>query len=361
MRVIACVSVLVALGSVACGSGEEGARGGNGGSGGNGVAGSSVLPTGGSTNPTAGTSSVAGTGVTTGGTGATTGGTGGGGSTSAGGSGGTAPVGDGKAHVITWVPSYHIDESKQQLTASFDGMGMADGLSYLGLQFWLTDGPTARLHQVGEGDVTWFRDWAQQHGVKVLLCVHNNTGDWNWPEAVRAFRDNRDAFAADLVSQVQSRNLDGVDLDLEGIIEPTADDQESYRQFVQVLSSALRPLGKVLTLDSFHGQWNAPNWNWWSDLFPLVDGITSMGYEQSGMGVDYEDLVYHAEVAQGTRKLMIGVPSYQGTWLGHGVNEQLGWLNTQGKVGTAIWDASLMAAEWRQRSVWDTLKTIKSR
>ena len=55
-----------------------------------------------------------------------------------------------KAQVITWVPSYHINESQQQLNANFGGVGMADGLSYLGLQFWLTDGPTARLHQVGE-------------------------------------------------------------------------------------------------------------------------------------------------------------------------------------------------------------------
>jgi GH18 family chitinase len=261
--------------------------------------------------------------------------------------------------VITWVPHYLIDESKQQLSASFDGVSMADGLSYLALQFWLTDGPSARLSDVSEGDVTWFHDWARQRNVKILLCVHNNTGDWNWPEAVRSFKDNRDAFVANLVSQVMSRDFDGVDLDLEGIIEPTADDQESYRLFVEALSKALRPLGKKLTLDSFHGQWNAPNWDWWPALLPLVDGITSMGYEQSGMGVDYQVLVDHA--ASAPKKLMIGVPSYHGTWLEHTVGEQLGWIQQQGQIGTAIWDASLRAPEWRQRAVWEQLKAIKSR
>ena len=94
-------------------------------------------------------------------------------------------------------------------------------------------------------------------------------------------------------------------------------------------------------------------------LLPLVDGITSMGYETSGMGVDYQELVDHAALAPS--KLMIGVPSYQGTWLGHSVDEQLGWLANQGHVGTAIWDASLRAPEWRRRAVWEQLKTIKSR
>jgi len=263
------------------------------------------------------------------------------------------------ANVITWVPPYLVQESRQQLSATFAGAGMADGLSFLALQFWLTDGPATRLDRVSEGDITWFRDWARQHGVKILLCVHNNTGDWNWPEALRSFRDNRDAFVAHLLSEVTRLDLDGVDLDLEGIVESTAEEAQAYRALVQGLADGLHPQGKVLTMDSFHGKWNAPNWSWWPDLLPLVDGITSMGYEQSGLDVDYQTLVDHAAVAP--HKLMIGVPSYHGSWLGRSVTEQLGWLVEQGQVGTAIWDASLRAPEWQQRGVWDQLKVIKSR
>jgi len=361
MRDFACVSLLLLLGTGACSSDEGtrdvtgGASGASGASGANAAMAGAGAATalGGSAGSSAGSTS---NGGASGGAGAP--------ASSAGsaGLGGAPPTsnGDLKAHVITWVPPYHITESKQQLAASFDGTSMADGLSFLALQFWLAQGPSATLQQVSEGDVTWFHDWARQHGVKIFLCVHNNMGDvWNWPEAVRAFKDNRDAFAQNLVSQVMSRDLDGVDLDFEGIVDATADEQQAYRQFAQTLASALHPMGKFLTIDSFYGQWNAPNWNWWPDLLPIVDGITSMGYEKSGMGVDYQTLVDHAAVAP--QKLMIGVPSYQGAWLNHTVNEQLGWIVQQGHVGTAIWDASLSAPEWRQRSVWEQLKAIKAR
>ena len=358
MRDFVGVSLLVLLGTAACSSygGSDGALSGAGGaSAGANTAGSSgaaVLPVGGSAGSSAGGTSSGGTSAGAGAAPVSGGATG---------QAGAAPItgGDGKAHVITWVPPYHIPDAKQQLNANFGGSTMADGLSFLALQFWLTDGPNARLQQASEADVTWFHDWARQHGVKIFLCVHNNTGDWNWPEAQRSFRDNRDAFVQSLVSQVMSRDLDGVDLDLEGIVEATADDQQGYKALVQALSTALHPMGKFITMDSFHGPWNAPNWSWWPDLLPLVDGITSMGYEQSGMDVDYQTLVDHAAAAP--QKLQIGVPSYKGTWLNHSVTEQLGWLVQQGKVGTGIWDASLTAPEWRQSGVWQQLKAIKAR
>ncbi len=340
-------------------SGAEGAPGGStsgdtGGTASAGTGGGTGTPSGGGASPTAGAS--AGGTAGAGGSPVVMGGSAG--------QGGAPPIGGGSgdsgAHVVTWVPPYRVTEAKQQLAASFDGATMADGLSFLALQFWITDGPATYLDQVSESDISWFHDWARQHGVKILLCVNNNTGgDWNWPEAVRSFKDNRDAFAAHLVSEMTARDFDGVDLDLEGIIEATADDQESYRLFVETISNLLHPMGKVLTLDSFHGQWNAPNWNWWPDLFPHVDGITSMGYDQSGLALDYQDLVDHAAAAP--QKLMIGVPSYQGSWQGNSVGEQLDWIIQQGQIGTAIWDASLMAVEWQQRSVWDQLKNIKSR
>ena len=278
-----------------------------------------------------------------------------------GGQGGTPVVGgDGGAHVASWVPPYRVQEAKQQLAADFGGIGMADGLSFLALQFWLANGSTTTLDPtVSEEDVAWFRDWAHQHGVKILLCIHNNTGDWNWPQAVGVFRDNRDAFVSHVLSEVAARDFDGVDVDFEGIVDATADEAEAYRLFIEALSNGLHPQGKVLTVDSFHGMWNAPNWNWWPDLLPLVDGITSMGYEQSGLDLDYQTLVDHAAAAP--EKLMIGVPGYQGTWQNHTVTEHLDWIIQQGQVGTAIWDASLTAAEWQQSSVWQQLKTIKQR
>jgi hypothetical protein len=264
------------------------------------------------------------------------------------------------AQVITWVPSYHISESKQKLAAMFGNLTAADGLSRLALQFWVTNGGSLNLSGVSEADVTWFHDWARQHGVQILLCVTNFVGtDWNWGEAERSFKDNGPAFAASVVSEIAKRDFDGVDIDFEGIVDPTADDQTAYTQLAKDLATALHPLGKVLTIDSFYAQYNAPNWNWWPDLLPVVDGITSMGYEQSGLSVDYQALTDHAMPSP--QKLTLGVPSYHDTWLNNTVNEQLAWIVKQGQIGVGIWDASFSTAGWQTQDTWAQLKTIKAR
>ncbi len=277
----------------------------------------------------------------------------------AGGSGGSSPP-VANAQVLTWVPPYHVNEAKQMLAAQFGSLNAADGISQLALQFWVTNGGSINLDSVSEADVTWFHDWARQHGVQVLLCVDNYVGNgWNWPEAERSFNDNGAAFAASIVSEIAKRDFDGVNIDLEGIVTATDADQAGYLQLAKNLATALHPLGKVVTVDSFHGQWNAPNWNWWPDLLPVVDGITTMGYEQSGLKLDYQTLTDHS--MPNPEKLTLGVPGYQDTWQGNTVTEQLAWIVNQGKIGIGIWDASFGAAGWKAQDVWTQLKTIKAR
>jgi len=246
------------------------------------------------------------------------------------------------------------------LAAKFGNLTAADGLSQLALQFWVTNGGSVNLQSVSEADVTWFHDWARQHGVKILLCVDNIVGgEWNWREARRSFNDNGPAFAASLVSEVAKRDFDGVNLDLEGIVDPSAADQTAYTQLAQLLATALHPLGKTVSICSFFAQYNAPNWNWWPDLMPIVDGITSMGYDQSGLGTDYQMITDHS--MPHPEKLTLGVPSYQDTWQGNTVGQQLDWVVKQGKIGVGIWDASFSAAGWQTQAVWTQLKTIKAR
>ena len=296
----------------------------------------------------------------------TSGGSGG----SAAGSGGTAPVGVGgsggaptltaNAQVLTWVPPYHISGAKQMLSGQYGTLSAADGISQLALQFWVTNGGSINLSGVSEADVTWFHDWARQHGVQILLCVDNFVGDdWNWPEAERSFIDNGPAFAASIASEIAKRDFDGVNVDLEGIVTASAADQAGYLQLAKNLAAALHPLGKVVTVDSFHGPYNAPNWNWWPDLMPVVDGITTMGYEQSGLTVDYQTLTDHS--MPHPEKLTLGVPGYKDNWQGNTVTEQLTWIVNQGKIGVGIWDASFGAAGWSAPGVWAQLKTIKAR
>jgi hypothetical protein len=278
------------------------------------------------------------------------------------GTGETAPLpAETGAHVISWVPPYRKDEAQLALQADFGGLAAKDGLSYLALQFWITDGPATRLDNSTESDIVWFRDWGHQRGVRVLLCLHNNVdaGGWNWPEAVRSYRDNKDAMVTHLLAQITRLELDGIDLDLEGIVDATPEEVDAYYAFAQALADGLHPEGKVVTIASFHGMWNAPNWNWWPTLLTFVDGITSMGYEQSGLDVDYPTLVQQAAVAP--EKLMIGVPSHEAEWLGHSATEHLDWIVNQGQVGVAIWDAALRDDAWRQADVWERLVTVKNR
>jgi hypothetical protein len=266
--------------------------------------------------------------------------------------------------VIAWVAPYSVAASQTMLQRDFGGVGMKDGISYLALQFWITSG--AGLSKDGnissanfDPDVIWFRDWGHKYGINVELCVDNYVGGWSWPEAVRSFGTNRSAFVKSLVAEVNRLNLDGVDLDFEGTITLSTADRDAYYAFAAELSDSMHAHGKHVTVASFSAQWNAPNWDMWPTLFLKVDGITSMGYDQSGRSTDYAAQRQHASSAP--EKFMIGMPGYSGSWLGNTVVQQIDWVVADGKVGVGIWDATLSAAAWQTADVWNRLKSIRQK
>jgi hypothetical protein len=57
--------------------------------------------------------------------------------------------------------------------------------------------------------------------------------------------------------------MDGVDIDLEGPGSYEGD-KAAYISFCTDLKKALGT--KVLTIETFAAQYNAPNWNWWAEL-----------------------------------------------------------------------------------------------
>jgi hypothetical protein len=266
--------------------------------------------------------------------------------------------------VIAWVAPYSVAASQTMLQRDFGGVGMKDGISYLALQFWITSG--AGLSRDGnissanfDPDVIWFRDWGHKYGINVELCVDNYVGGWSWPEAVRSFGTNRSAFVKSLVAEVNRLNLDGVDLDFEGTITLSTADRDAYYAFAAELSDSMHAHGRHVTVASFSAQWNAPNWDMWPTLFSKVDGITSMGYDQSGLATDYAAQRQHASSAP--EKFMIGMPGYSGSWLGNTVVQQIDWVVADGKVGVGIWDATLSAAAWQTADVWNRLKSIRQK
>lgn len=264
--------------------------------------------------------------------------------------------------VMIWVPPYAVAASQTALNTP----GVADAVTHLALQFWVptTDGLAAldaKEQEVTDKAVTDLRDWGHAHGIRVMLTVFNGEDKWDWPLAKTGFDTNQDKFVASLMDQVSKYGLDGVDIDLEGPgdFEP---DKPAYVAFIQKLGQALHAQQKQLTLDSFCYKWNAPNQGWWPDLFPNVDAITSMGYQDTGLGAKDWAAYSAQEAAAGTfaGKLQIGVPSHRDTWQGNKAAEQLEWIRKDGHCGVGIWDAQLRATSWKTDSVWGVLERLSS-
>ncbi|AIE86118.1 glycoside hydrolase family 18 protein [Fimbriimonas ginsengisoli] len=259
--------------------------------------------------------------------------------------------------VTLWVPPYAIDKSKAQLPA------VQDAITHLDLQFWVPT-KTGGVAKVGFDEVTdkviaELRDWGHAHGIRVMLCVFNAEKDWDWPLAKAAFADHRSDLVKNLVAEMERRKLDGIDIDLEGPGSFDAD-KDAFISFMSDLSKALRQRKKHLTVDSFCYKWNAPNQTWWPDIFPLVDSIVTMGYEETGLGAEEWRSYAAQKTAAGTNaaKLQIGIPSDKETWKGNTALEQLQWIGNDATMGIGIWDAQLPAKVWRLPEVWQAVKAI---
>lgn len=293
--------------------------------------------------------------------------------------------------VMGWVPAYGVEASLAALEAN---PRIAQGLTRIGLQFWnptenggLVLAPTGRDGvAVSVAAIDRVRDWAQARGIKVLLTVYNNsqtTERWDWPLALRALRDHRDAFVAALVAQMQAHRLDGIDLDLEGEGYFEAD-RAAFAAFVRALADALRGSGKLLTVDTFHSPcYNAPNMAWWADWRGQVDAVHSMGYQD--LYEASEDsftpqgrplcaggarvFKYSWQVAWGLRsgyradQILLGQPTWVDRWGRPGresaAAEHIGDARALG-AGIALWDLQLAAPGWRSDATWDAVHTLRS-
>jgi hypothetical protein len=271
-----------------------------------------------------------------------------------------------RARVMTWVPPYAVTGCKERLNQSFGGVGMKDGLTHLGLQFWC---PTAaggikRVEQYGRIDdatIAEFRRWGNTHGVKVLLCVYNGTSaGWDWNAAKVAFDQNRERFLDALVKETHRLKLDGVDIDLEGLGE-LDESQPAFVRFIKQLSERLHADGKELTVDSFAYKWHAPNQTWWPALLPHVDGLHVMGYAETGAGAaDWRSYDFiKAAAGDHAAKILIGVPSRRAEWQQQPLRKHLGWIVADGSVGLAIWDAQLGDPAWQTQETWQAIAKIK--
>lgn len=272
--------------------------------------------------------------------------------------------------VMTWMPPYSRSVSWERLRAKYQGAGPSTALTHLGLQFWAPSAggglerPT-KFGTISDAEVKTYVDWAHSNGVKVMLTVYNGVDGWDWPLAKNAFANNQKSFVRVLVAEMQRLKLDGIDVDLEGVIDATPDDKTTYVAFIKALSKAVRAKGKTLQLDSFHYIYNAPNQTWWAELFPHVDAISSMGYEDLGRSADGWQSYDAQRAAAGSKanmsKLIIGVPTYLESWQGDAALAQVKWFTpAKTRVGLGLWDAQDQAEAFRSKPIWRELEKIRA-
>jgi len=267
--------------------------------------------------------------------------------------------------VMTWVPPYAIDKGMQRLQQTFRGADPATALTDVALQFWkpTSEGGLTRESLYGtitDAQITQFVTWGHANGVRVILCVYNGGSTWDWALAKNAFATHESSFITAIMTEAGNLGLDGVDIDFEGDADYDAD-EGAYEQFASDLATQLHAASKVLTVDSFADIWNAPSQNWWPNLLPLVDGMTTMGYNEIGRNAKGWKRYSAQKTAAGDNaaKLMIGMPSDSASWKGNTALEQIGWVIKDGTVGISIWDAQFPSPAWRTHAIWTKLGTLR--
>ncbi|MFH1568567.1 MAG: glycosyl hydrolase family 18 protein [Gemmatimonadota bacterium] len=170
-----------------------------------------------------------------------------------------------------------------------------------------------------DADLRYLVEKAHGARVRVLASLGGGviprcSGDWEsllQPAARQRLVDNLVAFAA-------AYDLDGIDVDLEGVLLTAIDRAGNYTPFVQALAAALRPAGKLLTCaTASYGGGMVP-----VESIPFFDFVNVMSYDAIGpsWGVagsehsTYEQALAHLDTwrARGLMpdKLVLGVPFY---------------------------------------------------
>ncbi len=267
--------------------------------------------------------------------------------------------------VMTWVPPYAVEKSRARLNEEFGGIGMKDALTHIALQFWV---PTkaggierpSKYGKITDETIGGFRAWTRSHGIRMMLCVYNGVDGWDWALARSAFADHPTELVNALIAEMERLDLDGIDLDLEG--NGSLDgDKKAFTSFCRSLSERVRAKGKQLTVDSFSHIWNAPNQTWWPELLPLVDSLTTMGYEETGAHAKQWRSYAAQKKAAGehTGRLLMGLPSNKQRWQDESAIEHIRSIADGTGTGLAVWDAQLESPAWRTKEVWSLIRAIR--
>lgn len=172
---------------------------------------------------------------------------------------------------------------------------------------------------VSAADVAYVIDKAQAAGVKVLASVAGGvipacSGNWE----VLLQPANRQNTINNLISFMEDFGLDGIDIDIEGVLLTTIDNAGNYIPFIQALSKELITRKKLLTCAtaSYIGGMIPVS------SIPYFDFVNIMSYDAIGpswgpTGVEhspYAAAIEHINIWKDRglpkEKLVLGVPFY---------------------------------------------------
>ncbi len=168
-------------------------------------------------------------------------------------------------------------------------------------------------------DIHYLVQQAHQAGVKVLASIGGGvipSCSGNWETLLQP--GNRQNLVNNLLQFVADFNLDGIDVDIEGVLLTNIDNAGNYTPFIEALAHNLQPSGKLVTAAtaSYHGGMIPIS------SIPYFDFVNIMSYDAIGSGwgtPGTEHSTYAQAVAdintwksRGlTRdKLVLGVPFY---------------------------------------------------
>lgn len=226
--------------------------------------------------------------------------------------------------VIGYIPSY------KNMPAVIDRTDLSK-LTHLNLSFLnpnasgavVSGGNPVCMEGASASDIHYVVNKAHQAGVKVLVSIAGGVlpaCSGNWQTLLQPA--NRATVVNNLLQFVNTFNLDGLDVDIEGVVLTNIDNAGNYTPFIQALRNGL-PAGKLLTsaTASYVGGM-VP-----TSSLPYFDFVNIMSYDAVGPGwgqAGVEHSTYAMAVsdiniwkARGLtkQKLVLGVPFY-----GYGFN-----------------------------------------
>ena len=202
--------------------------------------------------------------------------------------------------------------------------GKIDGVNAVSPSFfYMSNESTTKVYtNIGE-EGKQYVNWAKENNYKVWPMITNS----NMSQTSKMLGDYklRESVINQIVDYITEYNLDGINIDFEGMYET---DKDNFSRFLIELRPRLNEIGAVLSVDVTAPD-GAPEWSLCYDRYTLgktADFIMFMAYDQYGVssttagttaGCDWVETNVKKFLGQeevSADKLILGIPFYTRIW-----------------------------------------------